>query len=976
VGGLGARDARMEPVTPTASPPRVLAALALVVAGFVVVGRLAVDAWLVRAAPDRPRVVAREPTARPTPFFLGIVDGLRAEAVDEVVDGVPTMPFWAGLAAEGVAGIGVTGEPTMTAACVRAILTGRSPDLYAAFANFNAPSVQGSVTQLLVRRGLRAAHAGDAAAWQLTRRDGDAEVYRPTDVLAFPDRGPADQGGTDDASFPFALRWAQDPAIGVLTFHVVRPDHAGHRHGATGPAYRGAARIVDEQLRQVVGAFRALRPDATVLLTADHGVTPRGTHGGGEPGARRAPFVLVGPRVIRRPGVELPQVALAPTLCALLGLAMPPLAESPPALELTMLTPTQRVDAFDAFLRARIAVAEDLGATALAADADARRRASFTGGPNDQLGRLVGVYRDLEAGVVGAGRFTGVLAVVLAAVWLVALVRAAGSPAHPRSTLLAVLPLASWACALAAGGVLGAAARSPVGGGTAIVLSALAYAWDARPGVPGVRTLTLGGLLAAPMLGGAGLLLQHAFDATEDAGPAASRTVLVFAVGVVVAAVALARREVRVGVARAFDARPALFVAATAGPLGFVLSLRLFLDPFVHTPIVFAAVAGLALAAAAWRTRGDATTRGAWAVVGGVALLVLVGGRVAEGQAPDWILSPRATGLAWRGAIGLALAPLAVAAVRAARRRIDVALLVAAGLAVVAAGAYRVGVGPAGAWYQGARAVGLLVLVASPFVPASGDAALLARLLACAGLASIYHERSDAQVLVFVLLLVAALAASRLPFPRTRRGIAVLAVLLVAVRIAAFHGLGFLESFSTIDTGAGVVPGQGAAPPVVTPGALPVEAATTIATEILENAFSQVVKFALVWIVLLAAAARAFERAAVPDGLRVLGVDLGVALAARGALVAFGMTVWWRSSWWVAVAYPTFALALGDAIFVLAGLAVAGAFRRTAVSGLVPVRSVPRGPGTGESTAPRSPAPGSPAPGSTAFGLVGRPSVA
>ena len=152
-------------------------------------------------------------------------------------------------------------------------------------------------------------------------------------------------------------------------------------------------------------------------------------------------------------------------------------------------------------------------------------------------------------------------------------------------------------------------------------------------------------------------------------------------------------------------------------------------------------------------------------------------------------------------------------------------------------------------------------------------------------------------------------------------------MLLVAVRIAAFHGLGFLESFSTIDTGAGVVPGQGAPPPAVHPDAPPTAAATTISTEIWENAVSQVVKFSLVWVAFLAAMARAARRAGSPDGLRVLGVDLGVALAARGALVALGMTVWWRSSWWVAVAYPTFALALGDALFVLAGLAVAGAFR-------------------------------------------------
>jgi hypothetical protein len=210
----------------------------------------------------------------------------------------------------------------------------------------------------------------------------------------------------------------------------------------------------------------------------------------------------------------------------------------------------------------------------------------------EQLGRLV-VYRDLEAGVLGASRFTGGLAVLLAAVWLVALVRAAGHVGHPRSTLLAILPLASWAFASAAGGVLGAAARHPIGGATAVVLSALAYAWDARPGAPGVRTLTLGGLLAVPMLGGAGLLLQHAFDATEDAGPAASRTVV-------------APRSLEPLGAAAVAGDPQAPCALTRGrfstrhrALGFVLS-RLFLDLFVH------ADRGAAVAARLRRLRGAA----------------------------------------------------------------------------------------------------------------------------------------------------------------------------------------------------------------------------------------------------------------------------------------------------------------------------------------------------------------------------------
>src|SRR6188472_1787253 len=55
--------------------------------------------------------------ARPPAFLLIVADGLREEATG----GMPTLSK---LAREGASGIAITGEPTMSATCIRSILTG------------------------------------------------------------------------------------------------------------------------------------------------------------------------------------------------------------------------------------------------------------------------------------------------------------------------------------------------------------------------------------------------------------------------------------------------------------------------------------------------------------------------------------------------------------------------------------------------------------------------------------------------------------------------------------------------------------------------------------------------------------------------------------------------------------------------------------------------------------------------------------
>ncbi len=215
--------------------------------------------------------------------------------------------------------------------------------------------------------------------------------------------------------------------------------------------------------------------------------------------------------------------------------------------------------------------------------------------------------------------------------------------------------------------------------------------------------------------------------------------------------------------------------------------------------------------------------------------------------------------------------------------------------------------------------LGLAALGIATFT-GSEDGRLDVRILAAVALGSLLHERSDAQALGFAVLAVGCRAAGAFPAPRSRFAILFVAVLLLTARIAAFHALGFAETESAVDTGAGIVPG---AAPVVKEGS------AGLTWPVLENTLLQLLKFALVWIVLLSAAARAFARDRGSSALPCLASDLAIAFAARGAGLVAGMWVWSRHSWWVKIARPVYALGAADVLLLLGSLALVGAFRRT-----------------------------------------------
>jgi len=733
---------------------------------------------------------ARDPRpagSRPPAFLLVVADGLREDAVGR-------MPTLSALALQGASGVAITGEPTMSATCIRSILTGRSPDVWSAFRNAAALPTGGTLVEALVARGARAGHAGDAV---IPRLCGDA--FDPRDVFQLPRVAFRDVGGLDRVTFPEAVRRAADDALDVLTVHLVTVDLTGHASGADSAAYREACAELDDRLWAIVGAFRARRPGATVLVAADHGLSPRGTHGGGEPEARRAPFVLVGPRVARVRGVTLAQTALAPTVAALLELPSPPLAESPPALELTVISDVEKAAALEGWLRGRAAAARDVGDDAGARDLESRLASAPRVPIEARLDALLTMACvDPPAPARSRGIVLGVLALGLAfAAAAVPFVRA-GEPCG--TTRVALAGLASLAVALAAARVVYEAWRSA-----------------AVPGAVALRAFGVGlGLLC---VGLAALL-----------GPGGPTRLVGW----------LRRRT---------SAALLLF----GGAVGLLLASRLAVDGAIHTPLLTATLATLAVvvgvaAPRAWSSRGlvGAIVLGLVAI----ALFVprLLDALLGEGRAAS-VVPGRVADLATAAiVVGTGALALRLRATRGERRLV-------AGFAV---------------------------------------ATWLHRLFVGAG---------DLSTVLFAVLAAAAILASRLPAPRTRGGVAGLAAALLLLRVAQGHALGLLESLADLDpTGTWF------------PGASGIE--TSPSADGIRFGALRWGRQALLWAVLLAPAIHALRRDQGPGPSRLL-FDLGAGLLGATSAVVLGVAVWGPWAWWTVVAIPTFVSGLGDVLVLV-----------------------------------------------------------
>lgn len=130
------------------------------------------------------------------------------------------------------------------------------------------------------------------------------------------------RGGNDVGTTAKAVDTIANGADDVFV-HLDEVDGAGHSVGTNGAAYAQALAKADGELGQILAAVdaRPAEEQWTVVVTADHGHTPTGGHGGSSPAEREVFVIAAGPGI--EPGVrhDVKISDVAPTVLSAVGIA-------------------------------------------------------------------------------------------------------------------------------------------------------------------------------------------------------------------------------------------------------------------------------------------------------------------------------------------------------------------------------------------------------------------------------------------------------------------------------------------------------------------------------------------------------------------------------------------------------------------------------------------------------------------------------
>jgi hypothetical protein len=116
--------------------------------------------------------------------------------------------------------------------------------------------------------------------------------------------------------------FAQARPADLQLIHTVYIDETGHDFGARSPEFQAAVRRADRELWGLLGTLDLSRD--LLVVTADHGHSLRGGHGGQQERITHVMTCFAGPRVQRRgTGGTMASTSIAPALALLMGLRFP-----------------------------------------------------------------------------------------------------------------------------------------------------------------------------------------------------------------------------------------------------------------------------------------------------------------------------------------------------------------------------------------------------------------------------------------------------------------------------------------------------------------------------------------------------------------------------------------------------------------------------------------------------------------------------
>jgi hypothetical protein len=279
-------------------------------------------------------------------LVLIVVDGLRDDASLQ-------MPFLSSLRQRGAWTRATVPTPSLSQPSWTTLVSGAGPEINGA-PLFNVPEEQlqpVAVDHLFARargHGLATGLAASNPWW--------SRLIPPhwRDVSFFANSGtPIERDRrTAEAALDFLKNYSAD----FLLVYFSQADQVGHEYGATSAEYQDALRRVDNLIAQVVAAVDLQK--AVVIVTSDHGQLDQGGHGGPEVPVVTVPFVMAGRQVIPGSYAPIHQTDIAPTVAAILGSAIPAMAQGHIRFEMLDMSPELKVEKALAEGQQRLALGE------------------------------------------------------------------------------------------------------------------------------------------------------------------------------------------------------------------------------------------------------------------------------------------------------------------------------------------------------------------------------------------------------------------------------------------------------------------------------------------------------------------------------------------------------------------------------------------------------------------------------------------
>lgn len=226
----------------------------------------------------------------------------------------------------------IADPPTTTLQRLKGLTTGTLPAFIDAGSNFAGTAIEeDNLLMQLKDAGRRIVHLGDDTWTALFPDHFEADISRAYDSFNVHDLHTVDNGVTEHI-MPLLTKEKKDK-WDVMIAHFLGVDHAGHRYGPNHFAMTSKLQQMDTVLRDVVAA---LDDDTLLVVMGDHGMDPKGDHGGESDDevqaalwmySRKGIFGRTDPAYVTPPQNAkirpVDQIDLVPTLSLLLGLPIP-----------------------------------------------------------------------------------------------------------------------------------------------------------------------------------------------------------------------------------------------------------------------------------------------------------------------------------------------------------------------------------------------------------------------------------------------------------------------------------------------------------------------------------------------------------------------------------------------------------------------------------------------------------------------------